>query len=346
MPYDWNSPAFGSGQPVTAPPMQGMMMESELGQFVQTWQLDDECFTLLAQSPPGVQHEMLSTFCPKAGTRNVKHLFLGFLSSVNKHAQARQEVSAWQGSMAGLADPFVDQSQMWSQPAWEFQPMHQEEVNDIHQFCQTWGLDEECVEILLGKPPDVQRAVLDRFRPRETTRDVKGLFKGFLKSLGSGGVGPAGRGGRAGPVAGGRAGPVGAPAARTRSYGGYEGKGYREPNSMDDVAPPLVGPGKRRASEAFSQGPPPTEQDIEQFVQAWGLDDQCAASLGEQPEDVQRHMIERFKPKVDTKDISSLFKGFLKSFVYGPGHSKRARTSSSDRFATHSGDPSGGLGAH
>merc|ERR1719198_924919 len=72
-------------------------------------------------------------------------------------------------------------------------------------------------------------------------------------------------------------------------------------------------------------GPEPTEQDLDQFVQVWGLDAQCTALLREQAPDVQRHVIDRFKPKVDTKDIASLFKGFIKSFMFGPGHSKRAR---------------------
>merc|ERR1711924_181265 len=101
----------------------------------------------------------------------------------------------------------------------------------------------------------------------------------------------------------------------------WDGQRYWEPVPPSRAPPPPVTTIKRRPPPQYDEVPllPPTEEEVDQFLEAWGLDEQCALSLKEQPLDVQRHAIDRFKPKGDTKDITSLFKGFLKSFVFGPG---------------------------
>lgn len=320
------------------------MSEGEVAQFVQTWELDEECAGRLAQSPASVQREIVNTFVPKDGTRNVKSLFMGFMKSVSKS----HGFSGWVGGPEpqhhawGMSKPAYDSYMGWGQ-----QPLVSK--HEVIQFGEAWGLDQECGAILASQPPEVQRATLDRFRAKEGTRDVKGLFMSFIKSLSRGGIAPgAAKGGGkaggkdyasqayAGKDYGGKGKDYGGKDYGGKDYGGkgYGGKGkdsgygggkggwkgsdYYEPVSMKRPAPAYHGGGDSGIS-----GPPPSDQDIQQFSTTWGLDESCIAALAEQPGDVQRKVLDRFQPKVDTKDIASLFKGFLKSFVFGP--SKRPR---------------------
>jgi hypothetical protein len=270
------------GAPAKGPPG---LSEAEVSQFIHQWGLDDECYSLFLGAAPGVQREMMTSFLPKADTRNVKNLFCSFLNSISRSHGASGGHSASQ------------------QPSWGGPKSYQQE---LFEFGQAWGLDEECGAVLARQSPDVQRALLDRFQPKGGTRDIKGLFMSFVRSLSGSqpetkGSGYGAKGGKA-------------------VKGGKDGKGYGGP-VPSSFAPPR--PVKRSAADF--QGSGVADYEIDQFVQAWGLDESCAMSIREQPPDVQRHVIERFQPKSETNNISNLFHGFLKSFVFGPGHGKRAR---------------------
>lgn len=315
-PFQMHGPAAGKGKSAWAAPAgkgksagRGLALagasaaplsEDEIVDFVQTWGLDGECVGMLMERPPDVQRELLNSFNPKAGTRNMKHLFLGFLNSLSraKGNVAANHVAAQ--PQPGMWAPLVQQTQ-------------------LHEFGQVWGLDEECLAIVASQTQEVQLIVLERFQPKQGTRDIKGLLMGFLKSLNSGPKGgPPQKGGGAGHFKGG--GP-------TMSWGGKggcqaKGKGGWEPLAVQAFGVPVA---KRAAPEAGAWAPPVPDHEIGQFVQMWGLDEECSMMVRDQPPEVQRHVIDRFKPKADTKDIASLFKGFLKSFVYGPGHNKRVR---------------------
>merc|ERR1719199_472970 len=119
---------------------------------------------------------MITSFNPKVGTRDVKKLFLGFLRSVSI-SHGASSPSQWNLGQALHGK----QAQGNPVPASNWAPVVTQE--EVEQLVQTWGLDEECVAALASQNPDVQRALLDRFEPKETTRDVKGLFMSFLRTL-------------------------------------------------------------------------------------------------------------------------------------------------------------------
>merc|ERR1712224_1091712 len=53
------------------------------------------------------------------------------------------------------------------------------------EFCAHWGLDDECLAALTGLPIAVQNDIIGKFAPKATTRDVKRLFMGFVRSQAS-----------------------------------------------------------------------------------------------------------------------------------------------------------------
>jgi hypothetical protein len=306
----YHSGGHGKGRPAGAAGSH----EADVMQFLRTWQLDSECESMMLQAPISVQREMMSTFSPKAETRDVKRLFIGFLKSISRSSPQAQ---AWDSPRyPQYAAPAAGHSSSWSPSvAWE-PPVA---AHELHDFGQSWGLDAECVAALLGQPTEVQRAVLERFRPKETTRDVKRLFMSFLTSLTSGGKGSAGT----------KGGPVGAGhyAAHTKGYGGkgsWSAKGQYQPMAHS-IGAPQARSALKRPADYQDSGSPPSESELTSFIETWGIDDKCIEMLIQQSGTIQRHVIERFQPKQDTKDVSNLFMGFLKSFMYGPNVSKRPR---------------------
>jgi len=64
------------------------------------------------------------------------------------------------------------------------------------------------------------------------------------------------------------------------------------------------------------------------FAASWGLDDECLTQLLAQPPQVVADVMAGFRPKTDTRDIRSLFFGYLKSMANGgKGMSQWAPTS-------------------
>jgi len=70
--------------------------------------------------------------------------------------------------------------------------------------------------------------------------------------------------------------------------------------------------------EANSDGAPSPEELVS-FVTIWGLGDEDLLTLEGQPPDVQQRVLEHFSPKPGTRDVKSLFHGFMKSVAQGRG---------------------------
>merc|ERR1711870_11096 len=56
--------------------------EDDIAHFLQVWGLDNSCAMALEAQSPEVQRRVLLEFQPKAGTRDPRSLFHGFLKSV------------------------------------------------------------------------------------------------------------------------------------------------------------------------------------------------------------------------------------------------------------------------
>lgn len=363
--------------------------EEELAVFLQQWDLDASCTSVLRSQPADVQRHVLENFAPKQGTRNVNSLFMGFLKSITSGGVAHATAAAGgmgHGQAVALGAAYGNSAALQAQAAFGIPGVSEEEVT---QFSLSWDLDMECVTALLGQPQEVVTHVMQTFRPKPGTRNVKSLFMGFLKSILTGGVGQQGGiagaagGWGAGAGASGGAGAVGAIGAvgfGGASFGGagfggagfggasFGGAGFgsagfggaglstgRTPLWGGRPAPPVhaarapaMGAGMGMGGMGMKRGPDvafgawnalstfaPTgmqtaevsvgDDEILQFAQTWGLDNECLTAMIGQLPDVQRDVIERFKPKTGTRDVKSLFMGFLKSRAMGPGAGKRPR---------------------
>jgi len=69
----------------------------------------------------------------------------------------------------------------------------------------------------------------------------------------------------------------------------------------------------------------PLREDLSNFVKIWGLGDEDLVTLEGQAPDVQQRVLEQFSPKPGTRDVRSLFHGFMRSVAQGRGV-KRPRT--------------------
>lgn len=333
--------SLGSGVPLVGPAVHARapahveepsFLAEDVSNFALQWDLDDECVAALNTAPPDVVQRIMQDFSPKEGTRNIKSLFMGFLRSISVRAPA---AAAGPGYAAGYAAGFGSVASKGGAKGvakgvakgggapWGAAPaqprisqwQRQHEIERVG-FIEHWGLDHECFQALSQLPMEAQTDTMAKFSPKAGTRDVKGLFMSFLRSM------------RTPP-----------PGVGFGSKGGY-GKGY---HVVAPVAPPngkgyaqvrpgiaQVGPsfGIKRPLAAAYAAPPDAgaDMDIGEFIGTWGLDDECYEGLAAMPAEVQTDIMGKFAPKGGTRDVKSLFMGFLRSRASGPMN-KQARIS-------------------
>jgi len=142
----------------------------------------------------------MQEFAPKPHTNDVNRLFHGFVRSVSNRASAGDSgaaanVAGQQATSIGAAitQSFAEQGGYipitGKRPA-DFEAGYDDSTpssDEIVAFLQSWGLDPSCATALEGQNPEVQRRVLDQFKPRPGTRDIRSLYFGFIKSVAAGG---------------------------------------------------------------------------------------------------------------------------------------------------------------
>lgn len=163
--------------------------DGSLQSFCDTWGLDESCLSALSQLDPQVQLQVLQDFAPKAQTQDVSRLFHGFLRSVQSRASVQPRASNGKGRAVSalITDSFAAAGGYviaGKHAAFTGEVPSAEEVDT---FMQAWELDESCSSSFQSQSPEVQRRVLDHFRPRPGTRDVRSLFHGFIRSVADGG---------------------------------------------------------------------------------------------------------------------------------------------------------------
>eukprot|EP00439_Symbiodinium_sp_Y106_P069532 s1754_g11.t6 len=127
------------------------------------------------------------------------------------------------------------------------------------QWCEGQGLDEACFLKLLELDYDARQTVMQGFEPKPETKNLSGLFMGYVRSIqqsGSMGKGPKG--------------PMhtqwkGAP-------GSAKGRGKGK-----DAMPAMPGPSVAQNAAAQLQ------EEAVKFATSWGLDDECIGELLAQP---------------------------------------------------------------
>eukprot|EP00747_Dinoflagellata_sp_TGD_P003109 gnl/TRDRNA2_/TRDRNA2_106936_c0_seq2.p1 gnl/TRDRNA2_/TRDRNA2_106936_c0~~gnl/TRDRNA2_/TRDRNA2_106936_c0_seq2.p1 ORF type:complete len:467 (+),score=96.22 gnl/TRDRNA2_/TRDRNA2_106936_c0_seq2:76-1476(+) len=265
--------------------------EMEMVQFAQDHGLDERCLDALMSQEPQVQRQSIDSFAPKPGTRENSSLFMGFMKSIASRVRSER--------INGKGYQPVGGKGMTTGPVGP-------SLAEITQFAAAIGLDQGCVEIILSQTPSVQRQAIDEFRPKPDTRDPKSLFMGFMKSI-------AQRIGSNAPYV-----PAKAMSTADADRFGAEDWGANDDGGFGPAG--LANGGLKRAA-----GDDPGPADIDQFVAHWGLDHEASSALEMSPPEVISEVLDTFSPKPGTRDVKSLFMGFLRSVSASGGSGKRLR---------------------
>lgn len=225
--------------------------------------LDQGCVDALLALTSDQRLDTMLRFDPKDGTRNPSGLFMGFCRSV-RDGPANSKAKPAAGKGKGKGGGYRGNAAFRRQVA---------------LFAETWGLDAICTALLQSQSYDIQCHVLNNFEPKPGTRNVNGLFTGFMKSVSLNGVPPA---------------PAPAKGGGRDRFGGKDGH-------------------EQRSKGGRSKGDLPVDREITQFCEQWQLDDECAQALASVGWEHRRQAIEGFDPKPGTRTPSGLFMGFLKS---------------------------------
>jgi len=118
-------------------------------QFVDNWSLDDQAAQVLAGLPEDILNDVVTTFQPRDLTREVNSVF---------HAYVRSRLTRSRTQMRR---------------------------DELQPFFTKWNLGESSQHLLLDLPVDLQQDIIGGFEPRDTTRDVNGLFQSFARSRGA-----------------------------------------------------------------------------------------------------------------------------------------------------------------
>lgn len=219
----------------------------------------------------------------------------------------------------------------------------------LQSFVDHWGLDAGSVAALVQLGPEARARVVTEFAPKPHTQDVNRLFRGFIRSV-TCSVSTSSRvHSTIKPV------DLEMVLARNRSDRSWEslytGPIPAEIHDMGDVPTAwrscpsdVLRPGgdEGLAAERAAYDVPavmsfdsakraalgdsiPSHEDMNNFAQVWCLGDECLLTLEGQTPDVQRRVLDQFRPKPGTRDVRSLFYGFIRSVARGGG--KRPRIS-------------------
>jgi len=126
--------------------------------FCSKWNLNDASVDLLCAASEDAQTKIMSSFAPRDSARDVNNVFQSFVKS---RAVPREEFKV---------DDVLDM---------EVAPHHE-------AFFEQWKLSTEAQRALLKLSPDTQADIIGKFQPRDTSRDVNGVFMAFLRSRSSG----------------------------------------------------------------------------------------------------------------------------------------------------------------
>eukprot|EP00397_Hematodinium_sp_SG-2012_P010190 GEMP01010298.1.p1 GENE.GEMP01010298.1~~GEMP01010298.1.p1 ORF type:complete len:607 (+),score=152.07 GEMP01010298.1:60-1823(+) len=134
--------------------------EQSSGHFIRRFDLDEMAQGYLMELEPHVRKEVMEVFAPK-DSGNMNPVFMSFAKSVQRR-------------MGGAGGTVVKAPQG--------RPSRREE-HKIDEFCDRWGLDDECKRRLLSMPTDIQLAAMKDFDPKDTSsKNLSPLFTSFLNS--------------------------------------------------------------------------------------------------------------------------------------------------------------------
>lgn len=120
--------------------------------FVDRWQLNEESCKLFSSMEPETQQICLAGFAPRDTSRDVNAVF---------QAYVRSRQNAGSGDARGT----------------------KRELDVISAFVQQWRLKPDNADLLESLEPELQREVIAKFSPRDTSRDCNAVFAKFVNGL-------------------------------------------------------------------------------------------------------------------------------------------------------------------
>lgn len=142
---------------------------STVDDFVERWQLNENSQTLLLDLPPQSQLDLIDAFAPRDASRDVNGLFTSFVKSRAKTLKPSPLDTL---SPRKLFPVSVPQGRVEPQIS---------EV-EVNKFVNTWNLNEVSEKFLVAIPGQIQRDIIEKFNPRDTERDMNGVFLSYAKS--------------------------------------------------------------------------------------------------------------------------------------------------------------------
>eukprot|EP00928_Gymnodinium_smaydae_P019660 TRINITY_DN17547_c5_g1_i1.p1 TRINITY_DN17547_c5_g1~~TRINITY_DN17547_c5_g1_i1.p1 ORF type:complete len:429 (+),score=87.31 TRINITY_DN17547_c5_g1_i1:102-1289(+) len=164
-----------------------------IGTFVRRWNLNEDAQQHLHDLSPAHQEKVMNEFNPRDKSRDVSNIFMKFCQGISwgggKGGKGFSK-GASQGALYGLpafsaTAAMVAQQSAAALPmtaAWQMQAPHLANYA-IPVFTERWRLGPIAKQLLESLPAPTAEKVMQEFRPRDTTRDVNGIFLKFAQSV-------------------------------------------------------------------------------------------------------------------------------------------------------------------
>jgi len=183
---------FG-GQPMPARPSGGHMAPNVAASALPvTLSADEHAFLArwglggaggggeyFARVPAEVRARVVADFAPRAGTRDLLRLFVGFVTAVSRKMQTGEVYGQSPASFQSMAPsaPSLHHRAPVGPAGGGVNP------NDTEGFADRWGLDAGSRALLRGLPDEARWRCILEFNPRGVCNDIGGKFCAFARSI-------------------------------------------------------------------------------------------------------------------------------------------------------------------
>jgi len=296
--------------------------------FFEKWNLTEAAQEALMRLPSDVQADIIVKFQPKDVSRDCNGLFLAFIRSRagSMGAGGGLRASPLQALSTQRVGVPVSVPRARS-------PVPQISQVVVNQFINTYNLNEISENFLMSIPGHLQQDIMEKFSPRDTERDMNGVFLAYAKSRMSrdrSDIGVGLGGGLMNPTLGGGAPlhqrhviiPQAAPAPFI-SRNDLARKWNLNLQSLA-VFDSLNTDVQNRVAREFS--PRDTSRDANkcfqvfcrsraaiQFVDRWALNEESCKLFSSMEPDIQQLLMTTFSPRDTSRDVNAVFQAYVKS---------------------------------
>lgn len=134
--------------------------ETQVHEFVEKHNLNEESHQLLVDLKPAVQLEIIAQFKPRNDTVDMDGLFQSYLRSRKSGSRSKKN----------------------TQPQRQDTSYDSMVTDDMETFIASFDLDESSLKALLHLDTETQGEVMASFTPQDNTKDINKLFQSFCKS--------------------------------------------------------------------------------------------------------------------------------------------------------------------